>query len=84
MHITTQLFSYISVFSKSPELVDLIHVSSVESSPIITSGSPTTKSPPPLSSTPKSPDSDQATPISPGWRGRKGGLYVLSALKKFE
>ncbi|MCJ8750162.1 hypothetical protein PDJAM_G00259330 [Pangasius djambal] len=94
---------------KSPVLVDLVNVSSVESSPIATSNSSSPKSPAPksptpqspapqsptpqspaplspapLSPTPQSPASGQGTPTSPGWRGRRGGSYVLSALRKFE
>lgn len=43
---------------------------------------PTPQSLTPQKLTPQSPTS--GTPTSPGWRGRKGGSYVLSAMMKFE
>ncbi|XP_060718710.1 uncharacterized protein si:dkey-125i10.3 isoform X11 [Tachysurus vachellii] len=45
---------------------------------------PTRQTSTPQTPTPQSPTSAQDTATSPGWKGRRGGSYVLSAMRKFE
>ncbi|GAA6081327.1 mucin-17, partial [Tachysurus ichikawai] len=45
---------------------------------------PTRQTLTPQSPIPQSPTSAQDTPTSPGWKGRRGGSYVQSAMRRFE